>query len=88
MFGEVREDGGVAGCGVKKKGSFHGRDKDLACSLYSSGKAHPRAAGSERRVSPRALVVVSLDEYRMSTSVCRRSSVALCLAYDRLEIFT
>ena len=48
--------------GVKKKSSSHGSDNDLARSLSGSGKAHPRAQGSERRVSPRALVVVSLDE--------------------------
>jgi hypothetical protein len=62
------------GRGVKKKSSSHGSDNDLARSLCSSGKAYPRAAGSERSASPRALVVVSLDEYRISTSVCRRSS--------------
>lgn len=62
------------GRGVKKKSSSHGSDNDLARSLCSSGKAHPRAAGSERSASPRALVVVSLDEYQMSTSVCRRSA--------------
>ena len=73
-MGEVRTVSCVVWRGVKKKSSWHGRNNDLARSLYGSGKAHPRAEGSERSASPRALVVVSLDEYRMSTSVCRRST--------------
>ena len=82
------------GRGVKKKSSSHGSDNNLAGSLCSSGKAYPRAAGSERSASPRALVVVSFllgrvsNEYvSMSPIVCS-ASVASDLAYDRLNIFT